>query len=93
MGYAKSLAVFLNGSAIRRPGEHGEVIKDDSFYLIFNAHHETLPFTLPPQQFGSNFGRAQQQDLAAESSRTRQEVPSMSANRRTQGRAGSSFFA
>ena len=57
VGYAKSLGVFLHGSAIKRPGEHGEKVKDDSFYVIFNAHHEPLPFTLPPQQFGSRWIR------------------------------------
>jgi isoamylase len=57
VGYAKSLAVFLNGSAIRRPGEHGEVIKDDSFYLIFNAHHEPMSFTLPDEKFGGRWLR------------------------------------
>jgi isoamylase len=57
VGYAKSLAVFLNGSAIRRPGEHGEVVKDDSFYLIFNAHHDQMTFTLPDEKFGGRWVR------------------------------------
>ena len=52
VGHAKSLGVFFNGVAIKRPGEHGERVQDDSFYVIFNANHEPLPFTLPPQQFG-----------------------------------------
>ena len=56
-GFAKSLGVFLNGTAIQRPGEHGERVRDDSFYVIFNAHHEPLQFTLPPAQFGSTWTR------------------------------------
>ena len=32
-------------------------MKDDSFYVIFNAHHEQMPFTLPPQQFGGRWTR------------------------------------
>src|SRR5688500_9219890 len=36
--YAKSLAVFLNGRGIRSRGPKGEVLTDDSFYIIFNAH-------------------------------------------------------
>ena len=56
-GFAKSLGVFLHGAAIQRPGERGEQLKDDSFYVIFNAHHEPLPFTLPPQQFGGPWTR------------------------------------
>jgi glycogen operon protein len=56
-GYAKSLGVFLNGKSIQRPGEHGERVKDDDFYVIFNAHHEPLQFQLPPEQFGKKWLR------------------------------------
>jgi isoamylase len=56
-GYAKSLGVFLNGTSIQRPGEHGERVKDDDFYVIFNAHHEPLQFQLPPEQFGKRWQR------------------------------------
>ncbi|MBO3679852.1 glycogen debranching protein GlgX [Streptomyces sp. NEAU-YJ-81] len=45
--HAKSLAVFLNGSAISEPGVRGERITDDSFLLLFNAHHEPLDFVVP----------------------------------------------
>ncbi|MCC4315088.1 glycogen debranching protein GlgX [Streptomyces malaysiensis] len=45
--HAKSLAVFLNGSAISEPGVRGERISDDSFLLLFNAHHEPLDFVVP----------------------------------------------
>jgi glycogen operon protein len=57
VGYAKSLGVFLNGASIQRPGEHGERVKDDSFYVIFNAHHEPLQFTVPGEQFGTRWMR------------------------------------
>jgi glycogen operon protein len=46
-GFAKSVAVFLNGRAIPTPDEHGLPVTDDSFYLIFNAHYEPLTFHLP----------------------------------------------
>ncbi|NLU65852.1 glycogen debranching protein GlgX [Streptomyces sp. HNM0574] len=45
--HAKSLTVFLNGSAISEPGPHGERITDDSFLLLFNAHHAPLDFVAP----------------------------------------------
>ncbi|MFE2674209.1 glycogen debranching protein GlgX [Streptomyces hygroscopicus] len=45
--HAQSLAVFLNGSAISEPGARGERITDDSFLLLFNAHHEPLDFIVP----------------------------------------------
>jgi len=46
-GFAKSLGVFLNGDAIPSLDDRGERITDDSFYILFNAHHEALPFRLP----------------------------------------------
>ncbi|MFI9201889.1 glycogen debranching protein GlgX [Streptomyces sp. NPDC053048] len=45
--HAKSLTVFLNGGAISEPGPRGEPIVDDSFLLMFNAHHEPLDFVVP----------------------------------------------
>jgi len=57
VGFAKSLGVFLNGVAIQRPGEHGERVKDDGFYIVFNAHHEPLQFTLPGDQFAAKWSR------------------------------------
>ncbi|MEU0564298.1 glycogen debranching protein GlgX [Nonomuraea sp. NPDC005983] len=47
VGYAKSLAVFLNGEAITEPDRRGRPIVDDSFLLLFNAHHDMLKFTVP----------------------------------------------
>ncbi|GAA3133796.1 hypothetical protein GCM10020001_065360 [Nonomuraea salmonea] len=47
VGYAKSLAVFLNGDAITEPDRRGRPIRDDSFLLLFNAHHDTITFTIP----------------------------------------------
>jgi isoamylase len=52
LGYAKSLGVFLNGATIPNPNPHGEPVTDDNFYVIFNAHHEALPFVLPPADWG-----------------------------------------
>jgi glycogen operon protein len=46
-GFAKSVSVFLNGEGIREPDARGERILDDSFFLLFNGHHEPMEFTLP----------------------------------------------
>lgn len=54
-GFAKSLAVFLNGRGIHTPGPMGEQIIDDSFYLIFNAHHEALEFKLPRAKYAKSW--------------------------------------
>ncbi|RDV16718.1 glycogen debranching enzyme GlgX [Pontibacter diazotrophicus] len=53
--YAKSLAVFLNGQGIHSLGPKGEQVKDDSFYVIFNAHHESLDYKLPDKKYGSKW--------------------------------------
>jgi glycogen operon protein len=45
-GHAKSLAVFLNGEAISEPDPRGRRIRDESFLLLFNAHHEPIQFTV-----------------------------------------------
>jgi len=46
-GYARSLAVFLNGKAIPTPGPQGEKVEDDSFLILFNAHTKAVTFTVP----------------------------------------------
>ncbi len=51
-GFAKSLAVFLNGATIPNPNPRGEPVIDDVFLLLINAHHEPLEFTLPDAEWG-----------------------------------------
>ena len=46
-GFAKSIAIYLNGDALPDPGPRGERIVDNSFLVLFNAWHETLEFRLP----------------------------------------------
>jgi len=45
--YAKSVAVFLNGEAIREPDPRGESVKDVPFFLLFNGHFQDIEFVLP----------------------------------------------
>jgi isoamylase len=54
-GFAKSLAVFLNGKGIHALGPKGEHITDDSFYIIFNAHFEPLEYRLPPAKYAKEW--------------------------------------
>jgi glycogen operon protein len=49
---AKSLAVFLNGDSVGPLGARGTPVVDDSFFVLFNAHHEALPFTIPRGEWG-----------------------------------------
>jgi glycogen operon protein len=54
-GYAKSLAVYLNGDAISEPDPRGGKITDDSFLLLFNAHSNPLTFTLPDSGYAAGW--------------------------------------
>ncbi|MDV3220819.1 glycogen debranching protein GlgX [Intrasporangium sp.] len=49
---AKSVMVFLNGLAIPEPDRRGERIVGDSFLVMFNAHSESITFTLPGEEYG-----------------------------------------
>ena len=55
--FAKSMAVFLNGSAITEPDRRGEPVVDDSFLLLFNAHDEALEFRIPSPRWGKSWLR------------------------------------
>jgi glycogen operon protein len=54
-GYAKSLAMYLNGHGIRETDERGEDVVDDCFYLAFNAHHEPIDFILPSDDYADQW--------------------------------------
>jgi glycogen operon protein len=54
-GFAKSLAVFLNGQGIPDMDARGQRVIDDSFLLCFNAHYEPIEFTLPPKEFAASW--------------------------------------
>jgi isoamylase len=54
-GFVKSLAMFLNGDALRDLDEDGNRLTDTSFLLLFNAHHEPLRFTMPEASFGERW--------------------------------------
>lgn len=53
--FAKTLGVFLFGRGLHSLGPKGEQIVDDSFYVIFNAHHEALQFKLPPAKYAKEW--------------------------------------
>jgi isoamylase len=54
-GFAKSVAVYLNGRGIPDRDARGQPVLDDSFVLCFNAHYEPIEFTLPPVEFGTEW--------------------------------------
>ena len=53
--FAKSLAIYLNGKGIHTVNAQGETLIDDSFYIMFNAHHEPLEYTLPEAKYGQDW--------------------------------------
>lgn len=53
--FAKSLGVYLNGLGIHWVDPQGQRIIDDSFYVIFNAHHDALEYTLPGVNYGKHW--------------------------------------
>ena len=65
-GFAKSLGVFLNGRGIPTPNERGEQVVDDSFYVMFNAHHEPVEFMLPESKWGQTWIKLLETDEQAD---------------------------
>ena len=52
-GSTPVVGVFLNGEEIASPDSRGRQVLDESFLLLFNAHHEDHAFTLPEKAFGA----------------------------------------
>jgi isoamylase len=49
------LGMFLNGKEIDTPDPGGGRVLDDSFLILFNAHHEDRTFMLPRRRFGAQW--------------------------------------
>jgi isoamylase len=52
---ANVVGIFLNGEGIVTPNDYGERVTDDSFYLMFNAHHEPTRFRFPQARWGQHW--------------------------------------
>lgn len=48
---AKSLGIFLSGEKLNSKNEHGEMLIDDTFYVMFNSDQESVIFTLPDEKW------------------------------------------
>src|SRR5207247_235474 len=44
---------LLNGDELNMTTTNGEELEDESFLVLFNAHHEPLTFRLPTRRFGA----------------------------------------
>jgi len=49
-GEKRCLGMLLSGDALDVRNAEGEPVRDDTFLLLFNAHHEKVPFALPGRQ-------------------------------------------
>jgi glycogen operon protein len=47
-GWNRCLGLQLSGETLDDVNSVGEPIKDDTFLILLNSHHETILFTLPP---------------------------------------------
>jgi isoamylase len=56
-GFVRCLGVRLAGDLIADVNERGEPIVGDTILMLLNAHHESIPFTLPPYKQGQNWER------------------------------------
>jgi isoamylase len=52
---ARAIGVFLNGDELNMTTQSGEELEDESFLVLFNAHHESLTFRLPTRRFGARW--------------------------------------
>ncbi|MDQ0850973.1 isoamylase [Arthrobacter sp. B3I9] len=50
-GFDRSIGVFLNGQGIHGVDSRGRRITDVNFLLYFNAHDDTIKFTLPTSEY------------------------------------------
>ncbi len=51
----RTIGLFLNGEEIQAQTREGEPVTDDSYVLLFNAHHDPVTFRLPTRRFGQRW--------------------------------------
>jgi glycogen operon protein len=50
-GHVACLGMVLPGNQIDETNDQGARIRDESFAILFNAHHETVPFRLGTEKY------------------------------------------
>ena len=48
--FVRCLGMLVSGDAPDLVDEHGKPVRDDTFFLLINAHHEPIPFLLPGEE-------------------------------------------
>jgi glycogen operon protein len=51
-GFARSIALFLNGDELPDPDAEGRPVLDDSFMVLFNGHDQPVEFRAPGADWG-----------------------------------------
>ncbi len=74
IGHSQSVGVFLNGEGIAAPDARGQRITDDSYLLLFNAHHEPIEWQMPDE-----WGQIWQPVIDTTSSEIGADVPPVKA--------------
>jgi glycogen operon protein len=54
-GFARSLAVFLNGQGMLARDTRGQKVTGETFLLLFNAHYEPVTFTLADDRWAAQW--------------------------------------
>jgi glycogen operon protein len=69
--HARSLGTYLAGAGLEEVGRRGRPVSDDDFLILFNAHHEDIPFVIPPIPGDSWLGLLDTWFASGSSERTR----------------------
>jgi isoamylase len=83
--HARCLGVYLSGEGLQERDARGRAIAGYSFLLLFNAHHESIPFVLPSPVDGMRWLTVM--DTAHEGGLTRGGVYDPGASYPLQGRS------
>jgi isoamylase len=51
----RAIGVFLNGDELDMTTPNGDELQDESFLVLFNAHHEPMTFRMPTRRFGTRW--------------------------------------
>jgi isoamylase len=85
MPFTRCVGVYLAGAAIQRVDGRGRAVRDDNFLVLFNAHHEAIPFVLP--EFHAGCGWLSVLDTASDAKPFELRAFAASAQYSLQGRS------
>jgi len=54
-GWVRCIGLYLNGRTLDEVNPIGEQVRDDSFLILLNPHHEPVRFTLPQMRSGTSW--------------------------------------